>query len=286
MGSALAVDEIDFDNASLSAYLKEIGRNRILTRIEELALFDRIAKGDARAYNRLITANLKFVVSVSRQFRNRGLPMTDLISEGNLGLIRAAQKFDGTHRCRFISYAVWWIRQRIMRALAEQSRSITLPVAKAAAMRRIAAAEKIMTQRHARIPTPGELADYLDLGEKEVMDLIRFGRESSLDPDDRSGQGVEADAFPADGSAEDPEMAAMGESLRREVWDALEGLKESEREVLRLQFGIGSTKPMNLEEICSLLGITRAKVRKIRSEAINRLRLPVRGNRIRGLIQG
>lgn len=284
MGSALAVDEIGFDGASLSAYLKQIGRSRILTRIEECALFDRIAKGDARAYERLITANLKFVVSVCRQFRNRGLPMADLISEGNLGLIRAAQRFDGARGCRFISYAVWWIRQRIMRALAEQTRSITIPVAKVADMRRIVAAERIMAQRHARVPTSGELADYLGMGENEVVDLIRLGRESSLDPDDRSGGSGEGEALPADASEEDPEQAAMVDSLRREVWDALEGLKEGEREVLRLQFGIGSTKPMNLREICSMLGITRAKVRKIRSEAINRLRLPARGNRIRGLI--
>ncbi|HKP95930.1 MAG TPA: sigma-70 family RNA polymerase sigma factor, partial [Fibrobacteria bacterium] len=172
MNRFFAAESINTDVTSLSAYLKEIGGNRILTRDEERSLFERMARGDRSANNELITANLKFVVSVCRQFQNQGLPMTDLISEGNLGLIRAAQCFDGNHSCRFISYAVWWIRQRILRALAEQSRFLSIPVAKAAAMRKIAAAEKVISQRKARPATTGELADYLSLREQEVLDLI------------------------------------------------------------------------------------------------------------------
>ena len=178
MNRLSGADSVNTDVTSLAAYLREIGRNRILTRDEEKAVFDRIALGDKRAYNELITANLKFVVSVCRQFQNQGLPLTDLISEGNLGLIRAAQGFDGTHACRFISYAVWWIRQRILRALAEQSRFLTIPVAKAAAMRRIAAAEKILSQRNSRSASPDEVADFLSIREKEVSDLLLIGQFS------------------------------------------------------------------------------------------------------------
>jgi RNA polymerase primary sigma factor len=277
-------ETVNTDVTSLSAYLKEIGPNRILTRAEERALFDRIARGDARAYNELITSNLKFVVSVCRQFQNQGLPLTDLISEGNLGLIRAAQCFDGSHACRFISYAVWWIRQRILRALAEQSRFLTIPVAKAAAMRKIAAAEKILSQRKSRPATPDEVAAYLSLREKEVLDLLLIGQYSLAlhEPSGREDDSLEDGLH--DGACGNTDDEALADSLKQEVWGALEGLREVEREVLRLHFGLGASRPMNLEEIGSLLGLSRAKVRKIRDDAMNRLRHPVRRIRFRELI--
>jgi RNA polymerase primary sigma factor len=278
-------DNTNADVTSLSAYLREIGRNRILTRGEERTLFDRMARGDKSANNELITANLKFVVSVCRQFQNQGLPMTDLISEGNLGLIRAAQCFDGSHTCRFISYAVWWIRQRILRALAEQSRFLAIPVAKAAAMRKIAAAEKVISQRKSRPATADELAEFLSLREKEVLDLLQIGQYSlalhepfRTEEEDSLGDSLE------DGTGESPEQGALRDSLRQEVWGALEGLREVEREVVRLHFGLGSAKAMNLGEISMHLGLTRAKVRRIRDDAMNRLRHPVRRIRIRDLI--
>ena len=279
------LDSVNVEVTSLSAYLREIGRNRILTRNEERAVFDRIARGDKRAYNELITANLKFVVSVCRQFQNQGLPLTDLISEGNLGLIRAAQGFDGTHACRFISYAVWWIRQRILRALAEQSRFLTIPVAKAAAMRRIAGAEKVLYQRHSRAASPDELADFLSLREKEVSDLLLIGQYSlalhepaGQEEDGSIGEGL------GDGTGGNTDEAAMLDSMKQGVWNALEDLREAEREVLRLNFGLGSAPPLNLEEIATVLGLSRAKVRKIRDDAMNRLRHPVRRIRFRELI--
>jgi RNA polymerase primary sigma factor len=281
---AAAAESLNSDVTSLAAYLREIGRTPLLTRDQERLLLDRIARGDKGASHELITANLKFVVSVCRQFRNQGLPLTDLISEGNLGLIRAAQAFDGAHECRFISYAVWWIRQRIMRALAEQSRFLTIPVAKAAAMRKIAAAEKVITQRKARPATSDEVADYLSLREKDVLDLLQIGQFSLGVPEppasgDGDGEGWE------DPSGDSPDSGALNDSLRQEVWGALEGLKEYEREVVRLNFGLGASKPMNLEEIGSQLGLTRAQVRRIRDDAMNRLRHPVRRFRFRELIQ-
>ncbi len=278
-------DYVNTEVTSIAAYLREIGRNRILTREEERALFDRIARGDRRAHHELITANLKFVVSVCRQFQNQGLPLTDLISEGNLGLIRAAQCFDGTHACRFISYAVWWIRQRILRALAEQSRFLTIPVAKAAAMRKISAAEKVLSQRNSRPARPDEVAMYLSLREKEVLDLLMIGRFSQAlqepgetDDDGALGEGQTN----GEGGATDD--AVLLDSLRQGVWDALEGLRDVEREVLRLHYGLGQARPMNLDEIGVLLGLTRAKVRKIRDEAMNRLRHPGRRLRFKELI--
>ncbi len=280
-----SIDTVNTDVTSLSAYLREIGRNRILTRDEERAIFARIAMGDKRAYNELITANLKFVVSVCRQFQNQGLPLTDLISEGNLGLIRAAQGFDGTHACRFISYAVWWIRQRILRALAEQSRFLTIPVAKAVAMRRISAAEKVLSQRHSRPASPDEVAEFLSLREKEVLDLLLIGQYSlalhepaGYDEDGSVGEGL------GDGASGGTDEGALLDSMKQGVWDALEGLREVEREVLRLHFGLGSAPPLNLEEIGSILGLSRAKIRKIRDDAMNRLRHPVRRIRFREFI--
>lgn len=285
MTKTAAADATHADVTSLSAYLKEIGRTRILTRSEERALFDRIGRGDKSAYHELITANLKFVVSVCRQFQNQGLPMTDLISEGNLGLIRAAQCFDGSHSCRFISYAVWWIRQRILRALAEQSRFLTIPVAKAAAMRKIAAAEKVISQRKARPATTNELAEFLSLREQEVMDLLQIGQFSMAlhEPNFHEEEGTLGDSL-EDGVGESPDQSSLRDSMRQEVWGALEGLREQEREVVRLLFGLGAARPMNLEEIASMLGLTRSKVRKIRDDAMNRLRHPVRRVRFRELI--
>ncbi|MEO6097821.1 MAG: RNA polymerase sigma factor RpoD/SigA [Fibrobacteria bacterium] len=278
-------EPVNTDATSLAAYLREIGRNRILSREEERSLIDRIAQGDKLAYHELITANLKFVVSVCRHFQNQGLPLIDLISEGNLGLIRAAQCFDGTHACRFISYAVWWIRQRILRALAEQSRFLTIPVAKAAAMRRIAVAEKILAQRNSHPASPDEVASYLCLREKEVQDLLLIGQFSLPlnEPGESEEDGANGDGLgEANGMATD--AAAVMDSMKQGVWEALEGLREVEREVLRLHFGLGAANPMSLEEIGNALGMSRAKIRKIRDEAMNRLRHPVRRIRIGELI--
>lgn len=285
MAKTAAAEATQADITSLSAYLKEIGRTRILTRTEERALFDRIGRGEKLAYHKLITANLKFVVSVCRQYQNQGLPMTDLISEGNLGLIRAAQCFDGSHSCRFISYAVWWIRQRILRALAEQSRFLTIPVAKAAAIRKLATAQKVITQRKGRSATTHELAEFLSLREQEVLDLLQIGQVSMAlhESDCHEEEGNFGDRL-EDGAGESPDQSSLRNSMCQEVWGALEGLREQEREVVRLLFGLGAARPMNLEEIAGTLGLTRSRVRKIRDEAMNRLRHPMRRMRFRELI--
>jgi RNA polymerase primary sigma factor len=273
------------EGSSLSAYLREIGGNRVLTRQEERNLFDRITRGDKRAMHELIRANLKFVVSVCRKYQNQGLPMTDLISEGNLGLIRAAEGFDGSRQCRFISYAVWWIRQRILRALAEQTRFITIPVGKATTLRKVAQAEKVIAQRIGRTPTSEELADYLSLREKEVLDLLQIGQysQSMHEPrpyqeEDAAGDGL------ADRISENPEEGCETSNLVQEVRGALDGLRGSEREVLRLNYGLGSSKPLNLEEIADILGLTRAQVRRIRDDALENLRQPIRKTRFRELL--
>ncbi len=271
---------------SLSAYLKEIGRNRILTRQEELNLFERIARGDKRAMHELIKANLKFVVSVCRKYQNQGLPLTDLISEGNLGLIRAAEGFDGSRQCRFISYAVWWIRQRILRALAEQSRFLTIPVGKATSLRKMVQAEKIVAQRKSRTPRPDELADFLSLPEKDVLDLLLIGQYGMAAPPlahqahelEPQSEGYE------DGSAENPELGCENRDLVQEVRGALGVLKGMEQEVLRLNFGLGSAKPLNLDEIADMLGLTRAQIRRIRDDALETLRQPIRKTHFRELL--
>src|SRR5690606_19585030 len=164
------------DEDSLGAYLREIGKNRVLSHPEERELLSRMRQGDKKAFKDLITANLRFVVSVCRKYQNQGLPLTDLISEGNLGLIRAAQSFDETRTCRFISYAVWWVRQRVLQALAEQSRNISLPVGKAAVLRKMGFTRKILEQKLSREPMPGELAEELRIKEKDVLDLMQAGR--------------------------------------------------------------------------------------------------------------
>lgn len=273
MNRISAAEHVNTDVTSLAAYLREIGGNRILTRAEERNLFDRIGRGDNRAYHELITSNLKFVVSVCRQFQNQGLPMTDLISEGNLGLIRAARCFDRSHECRFISYAVWWIRQRILRALAEQSRFLSIPVGKAAAMRRIVAAENVLAQRNSRPATADEVAGYLSLREKEVLDLLQMG-QYSLGLNEPSGydeDGAGGDWL-VDGAGESPDQVTVRDNLKQEVWDALEDLKEVEREVVRLHYGLGASRPMNLKAISAQLGLPRAWIGKIREDAMNRLR--------------
>lgn len=265
------------EGSALSSYLKEIGRNRILTRKEELNLFERVSHGDKRAMHELIKANLKFVVSVCRKYQNQGLPLTDLISEGNLGLIRAAEGFDGSRQCRFISYAVWWIRQRILRALAEQSRFLTIPVGKATSLRKVVQAEKIMAQRKSRAPTPHELAEFLSVPEKHVLDLLLIGQYSMATQSgpDSQEDGPQGESF-EDGSAENPELGCESRNLVQEMREALGALKGMEREILRLNFGMGASKPLNLEEIADMLGLTRAQVRRIRDQALENLRQPAK----------
>lgn len=270
------------DEDGLGAYLREIGKNRLLSQAEERELLARMRLGDKRAFKDLITANLRFVVSVCRKYQHQGLPLTDLISEGNLGLIRAAQSFDETRTCRFISYAVWWVRQRILQALAEQSRNISLPVGKAALLRKMSHVRKTLEQKCGREPLPGELADAMRINEKEALDLLQAGR-SSLSLND-SGAGMEdvpMEDMIADPSAESPDHRIDEARRQRGVLDVVNGLKELEARVLRLYFGLGHEHALTLEEISQRLDVSPERIRQIKENALHRLRHPSRIQKLR-----
>ncbi|MDB5048097.1 MAG: polymerase subunit sigma [Fibrobacteres bacterium] len=270
------------DDDGLGAYLREIGKNRVLSQPEERELLLRMRQGDRRAFKDLITANLRFVVSVCRKYQHQGLPLTDLISEGNLGLIRAAQSFDETRTCRFISYAVWWIRQRILQALAEQSRNISLPVGKAALLRKMSHVRKTLEQKNAHEPLPYELAEALGIKEKDAIDLMQAGRA----PLSLSEPGAGTDDLPiedmiADEAADSPDMEIDNARRRQTVLEVLDGLKDLESQVLRLYFGLDLEHSLTLEEISYRLDVSPERIRQIKESALNRLRHPSRIQKLR-----
>ena len=265
------------DEDGLGAYLREIGKNRVLSYPEEREMLSRMCKGDKRAFKDLITANLRFVVSVSRKYQHQGLPLTDLISEGNLGLIRAAQSFDEARTCRFISYAVWWIRQRILQALAEQSRNISLPVGKAALLRKMSHVRKLLEQKLGREPLTYELAAALFIKEKEVLDLIQAGRASlSLSEPGAGTEDVPIEEMIADERAESPDEEIDHARRRQCVLGVLDGLKALESQVLRLYFGLDHEHSLTLEEISHRLDVSPERIRQIKESALSRLRHPSR----------
>ena len=273
------------DDPGLTAYLKEISQNRVLSPKEERALILRMRDGNKQAFKDLITANLRFVVSVCRKFQHQGLPLTDLISEGNLGLIRAAQSFDGAMTCRFISYAVWWVRQRVMQALAEQSRFVSLPVSKAAVLRRMAHARKKIEQKTAQPASPSELAEFLNMKEKDVLDLLQLGRpplslhEPGLAEDDSPlGEVV------TDESSESPEEEYANHRLHQGVHAVLACLKGPEKDVLWHYYGLGENRALTMEEIGHLLGLSPERIRQIKEKALRRLRHPCRREQLRELV--
>ncbi len=260
------------ESASLDKYLQEIGREELITVEEEVELAQRIRKGDREALEKLTRANLRFVVSVAKQYQNQGLSLPDLINEGNLGLIRAAEKFDETRGFKFISYAVWWIRQSILQALAEQSRIVRLPLNQVGALNKINKALAKFEQEHERTPTPEELAEILDLPKEKVMDTLRVsGRHVSMDAPFAEGEDnslvdviENPDSPVADGKL-------INESLKKEIDRALATLTERERDIVRYFFGIGCPEK-TLEEIGEEFGLTRERVRQIKEKAIRRLR--------------
>jgi RNA polymerase primary sigma factor len=260
------------ESASLDKYLQEIGKEELITVEEEVELAQRIKKGDRLALEKLTRANLRFVVSVAKQYQNQGLSLPDLINEGNLGLIKAAEKFDETRGFKFISYAVWWIRQSILQALAEQSRIVRLPLNQVGSLNKINKAFSKFEQQHERTPTPEELAEALDLPKEKVSDTLRVsGRHVSVDAPFVDGEDNSLLDVLVNNDSPTADNVLINESLSREVDRALATLTERERDIIKLFFGI-ATQEMTLEEIGEKFGLTRERVRQIKEKAIRRLR--------------
>ena len=260
------------ESASLDKYLQEIGKEDLITVEEEVELAQRIRKGDQKALEKLTRANLRFVVSVAKQYQNQGLSLPDLINEGNLGLIKAAEKFDETRGFKFISYAVWWIRQSILQALAEQSRIVRLPLNQVGSLNKINKAFSRFEQENERRPSPEELADSLDLPAEKVADTLRVsGRHISVDAPFVEGEDNSLLDVLVNDDSPIADRTLINESLSTEVERALSTLTERERDIIKLFFGI-NTQEMTLEEIGEKFDLTRERVRPIKEKAIRRLR--------------
>jgi len=261
------------ETASLDKYLQEIGKVDLITAEQEVELARRIKQGDKIALEKLTKANLRFVVSVSKQYQNQGLSLPDLINEGNLGLIKAAQRFDETRGFKFISYAVWWIRQSILQALAEQSRIVRLPLNKIGSLNKINKATARLEQRHERTPNQKEIADELDMTTNEVKESMRnAGRHVSMDaPLIQDEDNTMYDVLKSD-EAITPETGLLYESLRKEIKRAVSTLTQRESDVVQLYFGLNIEHPMTLEEIGEKFDLTRERVRQIKEKAIRRLK--------------
>jgi RNA polymerase primary sigma factor len=261
------------ESASLDKYLQEIGREELITAEEEVQLAKKIRDGDQRSLEKLTRANLRFVVSVAKQYQNQGLSLPDLINEGNLGLIKAARRFDETRGFKFISYAVWWIRQSILQALAEQSRIVRLPLNQVGSLNKINKAYSKLEQEFEREPTPEELANLLDLPQDKITDTMKVsGRHVSMDAPLASGEESTLMDVIANSDSPRADAALMNESLSREIDRALSTLTERERDVVKLFFGIGINHGLTLEEIGAKFDLTRERVRQIKEKAVRRLR--------------
>jgi RNA polymerase primary sigma factor len=261
------------ESQSLDKYLQEIGREDLITAEEEVLLAKRIREGDQKALDKLTRANLRFVVSVSKQYQNQGLSLPDLINEGNLGLIKAASRFDETRGFKFISYAVWWIRQSILQALAEQARIVRLPLNQVGSLNKINKAFSRLEQEFERPPTPSELSVMLDLPEDKISDTMRVaGRHISMDAPFVAGE--ENTLLDVLENSDSPRADKMliDESLSREIERSLTTLTDRERDVIRLFYGIGMSHEYTLEEIGDKFDLTRERVRQIKEKAIKRLK--------------
>jgi RNA polymerase primary sigma factor len=262
------------ESQSLDKYLQDIGKEELITAEEEVELARRIKQGDQRALEKLTRANLRFVVSVAKQYQNQGLTLPDLINEGNLGLIKAAQKFDETRGFKFISYAVWWIRQSILQALAEQARIVRLPLNQVGSLNKINKAFSRLEQEFERPPSAEELAEALEVPEDKIKESLNVsGRHVSMDaPLSSSEDGGTLMDVMANTDSPKADHALMAESLQREIERSLSTLTDKEREIIRLFFGIGMNHGLTLEEIGAKFNLTRERVRQIKEKAIRRLR--------------
>jgi RNA polymerase primary sigma factor len=272
------------ESASLNTYIQEVSREGLITVEEEVELAQAIRKGDHRALDKLTRANLRFVISVAKQYQNQGLSLSDLINEGNLGLIKAAEKFDETRGFKFISYAVWWIRQSILQALAEQSRIVRLPLNQVGSLNKISKAFSRFEQENERKPSPEELAEELDIPVDKLSDTLKIsGRHVSVDAPFVEGEDnslldvlVNDDAPNADGEL-------MNESLSKEINRALSTLTERESDIIKMFFGI-DCQEVSIEEIGNKFGLTRERVRQIKEKAIRRLRQGARSKLLKAYL--
>ncbi len=272
------------ESPSLDKYLQEIGKEELISVEEEVELAQRIKKGDQEALEKLIKANLRFVVSVAKQYQNQGLSLPDLINEGNLGLVKAAEKFDETRGFKFISYAVWWIRQSILQALAEQSRIVRLPLNQVGSLNKINKAMAKFEQEHERTPSSDELAIELDLPREKVADTLRVaGRHVSVDAPFADGEDNSLLDVLVNSDSPNADRGLLNESLSTEVDRALETLTDRERDIIKYFFGIGSSE-MTLEEIGEKFDLTRERVRQIKEKAIRRLRHSTRSKLLKSYL--
>ncbi len=274
------------ESQSLEKYLQEIGKVDLLTPEEEVELAKRIKQGDQAALEKLTKANLRFVVSVAKQYQNQGLSLSDLINEGNLGLIKAAQRFDETRGFKFISYAVWWIRQSILQALAEQSRIVRLPLNKVGSLNKINKAFSELEQEYEREPSSDELAEMLDIPTEEVETTLGVAaRHVSMDAPFVEGEDNSLlDVLENSSTPETDQELDYNQSLRREIERSLSTLTERQCDVIKLYFGIGVEHPMSLEDIGEKFGLTRERVRQIKDKAINKLRSANRSKLLKGYL--
>ncbi len=271
----------DMEDA-LGSYLSEIAKSTPLSASDEVELAQRIKDGDEVARNYLVEANLRFVVSVAKEYQNRGVPLADLVSAGNMGLITAAERFDENKGFKFISYAVWWIRQAILQTLAEQSRTVRLPLNKVGLLYKISKASRAIRQERADEPVPEEIAKELEVSVDEVKETLLSGRSvRSLDAtfQEEEDQSL-LDVLPDD-SQESPEMDVIRDCMRGQIENALSGLVSREAEIIRLYFGLNGEEPMTLDQIGCRFCLTRERVRQIKEKALLRLRHPSRSERLR-----
>lgn len=274
------------DGISLDKYLTEIGRFPLLTPEEEISLAVDIRKGDHKALEKLVNGNLRFVVSVAKQYQNNGLSLGDLINEGNLGLIKAAQRFDETRGFKFISYAVWWIRQSILQSLAEQSRIVRLPLNRVGAINKISKYYNQLLQEFEREPTPEEISKVVDMTADEIRETLRnASRQIYIDsPFGTDSENKSLYDILEDNSQPKPDSGLMSDSMKSEIESVLNTLADREREVIKLYYGIGVEHSMTLEEIGEKFNLTRERVRQIKEKALRRLRTISRSKRLKDFL--
>jgi RNA polymerase primary sigma factor len=273
MNGSSAIRKLTAESESLDQYLREISAYPLINREQEADLARRIRTADTGALETLVRSNLRFVVSVAKRYQNQGVSLADLINEGNIGLMRAAQKFDETKGIKFISYAVWWIRQAILQALAEQSRIVRVPLSRAGTLHRIGKRSSSLTQELGREPTLEEIAEELELSEEEIKHTLAMAQTHlSLDAPLVPGEDGQLLDYVSDQFAPGPDEELYNEALQNSIDEALSTLNEREAKVLRLYFGLGDTEPLTLEQIGERFGITRERVRQIKERALARLR--------------